>query len=59
MQIIEKKMIEVTNNIFCARVIANNVRSDFFYNKPVDTSYNSYLVKGKKNALIGVVHNDC
>lgn len=58
MQIIEKKMIEVTNNIFCARVIANNVRSDFFYNKPVDTSYNSYLVKGKKNALIGVVHND-
>lgn len=49
---------EITEGIFYVGVTGDNAKSDFFVTSHVGTSYNAYLIKGEKTALIETVHGD-
>ncbi len=49
---------EIMKDIFYVGVHGNRTKSDFFDKPLIDTSYNSYLIKGDKTALIETVHSD-
>lgn len=49
---------EIMKDIFYVGVHGDMAKSDFFDKPLLNTSYNSYLIKGDKTALIETVHGD-